>query len=183
MNSMSFFKAIAVVIALSAAIVINGRAEAQQNVVLVFNHQIIQAQSSAMADIRAQAQEAQAKLNEELEGKKAELETLGQELRRQMATLDPAAQEQKRREFDAQVQEAQRAADNRKRDIQIALGKAKQEVDLELQKILKQIVEEKKATLVFAKGQVVYADPALDVTQAMVERLNAVKPTATVKFP
>ena len=52
-----------------------------------------------------------------------------------------------------------------------------------MMKIISEVAQDRKATLVLPPQVVVFVDPSLDITATVMERLNAKLPQVAVKIP
>lgn len=133
------------------------------------------------------ADEAQAKFQEELEGYETELRSLASEIdslvtayRRQESLLDGPAKEQKQQE----ILEKQRAAQVRQTELEQRSEQRRSELLKpildEIRDVIEAIRAERRYAIVFdvAESGVVAADPSLDITTAVLERMG-VDPNAT----
>lgn len=133
------------------------------------------------------ADEAQARFQEELEGYETELRSLATEIdslvtayRRQESLLDGPAKEQKQQE----ILEKQRAAQLRQSELEQRSEQRRAELLKPILDNIREVIEEIRAerqyAIVFdvAESGVVAADPSLDITAAVLERMG-VDPSAT----
>lgn len=133
------------------------------------------------------ADQAQARFQEELEGYETELRSLATEIdslvtayRRQESLLDGPAKEQKQQE----ILEKQRAAQLRQSELEQRSEQRRAELLKpildEIRGVIEEIRAERRYAIVFdvAESGVVAADPSLDITAAVLERMG-VDPSAT----
>ena len=101
-------------------------------------------------------------------------------MNRQRSVLSPDDFGQKRREFEQQVADVQRTVQARKRVLDQAFNESMTKVRDTVLQMVTEVAGEQKATLVLAKQQVVLAEKSLDLTSAVLERVNRKLPTVPV---
>jgi Skp family chaperone for outer membrane proteins len=106
-----------------------------------------------------------------------------QELNRQRSALPPDDFGQKRREFEQQVADVQRTVQARKRVLDQAFNESMTKVRDAVLQTVTEVAGEQKATLVLAKQQVVLAEKSLDLTSAVLDRVNRKLPSVSVTVP
>ena len=111
---------------------------------------------------------------------KIELRAAESELADNRTTLSPEAFAERRREFEERVTEAQREAQTTRASLDQAVERAMASVRSKLIEVIADIAQERGATLVLSKAQVILVDRSLDLTDEAVMRLNEVMPTVEV---
>lgn len=143
--------------------------------------------TGAILPIAPGADAAQAQFQTELEGYQAELAALATELdslvaqyRRQEAMLDPAAREQRQQEILDKQQAAQNRQFQLEQQSETRRGELLKPILDNVREIIEQIRAEREYSIVFdiAESGVIAADPALDITEAVLARLG-VEPDTT----
>ena len=138
--------------------------------------------SQSILDEAPGAQEARDQFNQEMEGVRAEVQQMGQQLdeliqqyEQQQLTLSPQAKEQreqailtKRQDYQARVQELEEQADQRQQEL------VKPVMD-RITRVIEEILAEGGYALIFdvAAGSIIAADESLDLTAEVLRRLNA----------
>jgi outer membrane protein len=125
---------------------------------------------------------AQAQFDREMEGFQAEIQTLEDEIRgmeeqyqQQQLTLSPEARANREQQIQARIQEYQQ------RGTQLQDRAARRRAELvqpvmdQITEIIEQLREERSYSLILdvAAGSIVSADPSLDVTEEVIQRLEA----------
>lgn len=174
--------------ALSAAIILilgfTGLAQAQT--ILVMNEQRILRESAVGIHIASEigriGQEIEAELGplssqlaQENEALTAETSVLSEDALRQRPDLIARLQT-----LQADAQRFELLRRQRAQEIQATERAAMQPVLQALQAVLQEIVEQRQATLLIDRAQVVYADDSIDITDAAIARLNEVISTTPV---
>jgi outer membrane protein len=139
------------------------------------NSQSILAQTPGAAEAQSQFDQDMAGYRTEVEGLATELETLVQQYEQQQAMLSPSAKQQR----EADIRTKQAAYQERLAAIDQRAGQRQQELVQPVMDRINQTIEVVRAEgsysliLDVAAGGVVAADPALDLTQEIIRRLQA----------
>jgi outer membrane protein len=152
-------------------------------IIAVVDVQAVMNGAEAAKGIKAQIDKVRTSYQQTLQGKNEELRKLDEDLQRQRSLLAPEAYQQRQKEFDQKVAEAQREIQVRRSKIEQALGKAMQHVEGTVKQIVDQIAKESGFTLVLPKAAVIHAEPEMDITREVLKRLNAKLPSVTVNIP
>ncbi|MFI5001769.1 MAG: OmpH family outer membrane protein [Reyranellales bacterium] len=152
-------------------------------VIAVVDVQAVLQTAEAPKGIRAQIQKAQASFQQGLQSKNDDLKKADQDLQAQRSVLAADAYQQRQREFEQKVADAQREVQDRRGKLETAFNNAMQQVETVIVQIVDQIAKESSATLVINKGAAIYSTADLDITQEVVRRLNARLPSVAVALP
>jgi Skp family chaperone for outer membrane proteins len=174
---------IATVLCLMAGQPRNALAELPASVVAVVDVQFILQEAAASKNIQKQLEAQRETYQNEISKQEDRLRAVEQELNRQRSVLSPDEFAQKRREFEQQVADVQRTVQARKRVLDQAFNESMTKVRDTVLQIVTEVAGEQKATLVLAKQQVVLAEKSLDLTSAVLERVNRKLPTVPVTVP
>ena len=161
----------------------NALAELPASVVAVVDVQFILQEAAASKNIQKQLEAQRETYQNEISKQEDRLRAVEQELNRQRSVLSPDDFAQKRREFEQQVADVQRTVQARKRVLDQAFNESMTKVRDAVLQIVTEVAGEQKATLVLAKQQVVLAEKSLDLTSAVLERVNRKLPTVPVTVP
>ena len=151
--------------------------------IAVVDLQAVMQSSDAAKGIRAQIQKAQSTFQQSLQGKNDELKKMDQALQQQRSVLAPEAFQQRQRQFEQKVADAQRDVQVRRTKLETAFSGAMQQVETAVVQIVDQLAKEGAYTLVLNKGATIYSQSELDITQEVVRRLNAKLPSVAVALP
>jgi Skp family chaperone for outer membrane proteins len=126
-------------------------------------------------EIEAELAPLSAQLAQENEALTAETSVLSEEALRQRPDLITRLQT-----LQADAQRFELLRRQRAQEIQATERAAMQPVLQALQAVLQEIVEERQATILIDRSQVVFAAESIDITDAAIARLNEVIPTTPV---
>jgi Skp family chaperone for outer membrane proteins len=158
-------------------------AELPASVVAVVDVQFILQEAAASKSIQKQLEAQRETYQNEISKQEDRLRAVEQELNHQRANLSPDDFAQKRREFEQQVVDVQRTVQARKRVLDQAFNESMTKVRDAVLQTVTEVAGEQKATLVLAKQQVVLAEKSLDLTTAVLERVNKKLPSVPVTVP
>ena len=158
-------------------------AELPASVVAVVDVQFILQEAAASKSIQKQLEAQRETYQNEISKQEDRLRAVEQELNHQRANLSPDDFGQKRREFEQQVADVQRTVQARKRVLDQAFNESMTKVRDAVLQTVTEVAGEQKATLVLAKQQVVLAEKSLDLTAAVLERVNKKLPSVPVTVP
>ncbi len=141
--------------------------------IAVIDIQRLLRKAKATVDFTNQIDRQRQLFREQISGREQELRAADQELARQRTVLSAEAFAEKRREFEAQFAEVQREAQTRMRELDQLRADGRKQVHRAIGIIVAEIARERGIRLVIAQqGQIVLAETALDITEAVLERLN-----------
>jgi outer membrane protein len=152
-------------------------------VIAAVDIQKIMQDSSASKGIQAAIESQRDQYQKEITSLEDKLRSAEQELRKQQNVLSADALGKKRKEFETQVAEVQRTVQNRKRSLDGGLNDAMSVVQKTMLEIIADVVREKGANVVLARHQFVIVDTKLDITDIVMDRLNAKLPKVSVTIP
>ncbi len=159
------------------------QAQLEPPVVAVVDIQAILTQSEAAKAIQGQLDSARRTVQEEMQAREAELREGEQDLRRQRTVLAPDAFEERMREFQGRVAEVERQVQDRMRGLDQAFSAASDQIKSKILEVVANIAQEQGVDIVLSRQHVVLAQRALDLTEPVMERLNAQLPSVTVNLP
>lgn len=152
-------------------------------VMAIVDVQRIMRVSAASVSIRDQIDQVRSGFQADLDAKEERLRKTDEDLKRQRAILAPEAFEEKRKAFEEEVLGVQREVQGRNSVIERAIGDATAQIREKLIPILAAIMEERGASVLLDKSQVLVSDKNLEVTTAALNRLNKSLPEVTVEIP
>lgn len=152
-------------------------------IIAVVDVQKIMQESAAAKGVQAEIEAQRDKYQKEISGLEDKLRSAEQELRKQQTVLSADALAKKRKEFETQVAEVQRTVQNRKRALDAGMGDAMGAVQKAMLEIIADVVRERGANIVLARHQFVIVDTKLDISDTVMERLNAALPKVAVNIP
>ena len=152
-------------------------------VIAVVDVQFILRESTAAESVRAQVDEIRRNHLEQVNVREEELRQQEQELKRQQSILTPHAFNEKRREFRRRVADAQREAQQRLRALDQMRARGLRGIERALRPIIVDLSKERGFNIVLASTQLVFGAKSLDITKAVLERLDQALPTVDLAAP
>jgi len=122
--------------------------------------------------VNTRMQQIIAQVNAELNAEKTAIDNEAKTLDGQRATLDANSYEQKGAALQVRANALQRKASLRDREVQATQQKALSRVGQELDPIIRTAYQGKQCSLLMSRDAVVIANPAMDLTPAVVTGLN-----------
>jgi len=168
-------------LSLIAASAIASSALADTTIALI-NTQEIMHESTAAQSIKEQFDAKQKSFQSEMTKKEESLQKEDQDLGKERAVLSPEAFDKKVQEFKNKASAAQREAKEKNAELEKALSAAFGDIQKVLFDIVSDIAKEKGYSIVMPTGQLIYADPKLDITKDVLAKLNSKLPKVTMKF-
>lgn len=169
-------------VALFAATLLAAAPASAETMIGVVDTAKIMRDSKAAQSVRSQLQSKQKTFQAELDAKEKTLLAEDQALAKQQGNVDKAAFEQKVKEFRTKAAQAQREVQQKKLAVDKALASSLQNIQQTVLQITKEVAAEKKLNIVLSSAQVLHTDPALDITNEVLNRLNTKLPNVAVKF-
>jgi len=111
-------------------------------------------------------------VNSELNTEKTGIDNEAKALDGQRASLDANAYEQRAAALQVRANSLQRKAALRDREVQATQQKALSRVGQELDPIIRQVYQQRQCSLLVSRDALVIANPAMDITPAVVTGLN-----------
>jgi Skp family chaperone for outer membrane proteins len=150
--------------------------------VLVVDVQSLLQNSKAAKMVRSQIEQKRAEYAKEISHQEEILRKERDNLQRQQASLTPEQLNHKGREFQQKVNELDRDVQSKRQALEKSNGEALQKLQEAMLKIITGIAKDRKANLVFQRGDLVLFDQAFDVTDEVLQKLDEQLPTLTVNF-
>lgn len=151
--------------------------------IAVIDINIILRNAAAFKSIRQQIGAYRDKFQAEIQKEEETLRNANQELARQRTLLSADAFADKRREFEAKVVTVQRLVQQRKQNLDKSQAKAMGQIQEVLNVIVTEISKEQNISLILRQDQTILANSALQITKAVLARLDAKMPSVTVADP
>ncbi|USI72504.1 OmpH family outer membrane protein [Sphingomonas morindae] len=171
---------------IAAAVVAAGPAFAQ--VLVVDFNRVFQESAAA----KSGTQQLQTKFNTQLTQRRTSFQSAAQAYNSQLESARkaakpntplPAATQTALQQAGEAAQKAQQELQETQEDVNEAAGYVRQQIIERATPLAEQIRAERKAQVVVAKEQVLAADPSIDVTSVLIQRLDASFPTPSVTPP
>lgn len=170
-------------LALIGAVAAAAPAYAQQANIAVIDTQRIMRDSLPTKSIGEQINKYRTTYQADITKQENDLRAAEQELNKQRTIISAEAFADRRRAFEQRVGNLQRDVENRKRELDKSVSSAMSTVQASLNKIIQDMVEERKYTLVLPKSQTIFNSPAMEVTDDVMARLNKALPSVKVPPP
>lgn len=150
--------------------------------IAVIDAQLIFEKSLAVVKIREQVDKKAEAFKNESSKKEEYFKKKFEELEKQKSVLAKDAFEQKNNDLSKEFSEAQKKVQEDRGVLEKAYVDSMQQVEATIVDIVKEEATKSGLKLVVHKGQTVYADDSLDMTQKVLEAINKKLPSVTVKF-
>lgn len=150
--------------------------------IAVVNIQGIMRDATAAKSVRDQMQAKQKAYQGELTKKQDDLQKQEQELSKQRGVLAKDAFEAKVKDFRTQATNAQKDVEAKKTTLDTAFENAIAQIQKAVEGIIADLAKEKGFTLAVPTSQLLFADPSLDISAEVLQRLNSQLPKVDVKF-
>jgi Skp family chaperone for outer membrane proteins len=132
--------------------------------------------------VRQQIEAKRTEYQKELTRQEDELRKESEHLQRQQSTLSAEAFKAKGRELQAKVNHYERDLQSKRQALERSNAEALKQVDEVVKKIIFDIAKERKVNLVLQRNELLLYDPAFDVTDQILQKLDEQLPTLTVNF-
>ncbi len=152
-------------------------------VVAVVDVQRVMQESIASKAIQKTIESQRDAYQKEIQALEDKLQSAENELRKQQTVLAADAFAAKRRDFEKQVADVQRTVQTRKRSLDTAFNDAMGQVQKVMLDNVQAIADERGVNMVVPRNLLVLFSSNLDVTDAVLERLNKQLPSVTVTVP
>jgi outer membrane protein len=150
--------------------------------IIVIDRNYILQRSSAGQDILNQTQNLSKAAETEFKNQESQLQAEANKLQQDLAIAAPEVREQKEKEFTGKQQAFQAKVAQRQAEIQAGFNKAAHEIEVALEPILKTIMTERGANMVFDRSAIILSTVDVDVTPVAVQRLNKALPHVKVEL-
>jgi len=152
--------------------------------ILVVDVPLVMRESKVGKSIGQQLTQQQSVYQKEISAQERDLQNAGNDLKRQEQILARDAYEQRARELQQRADELQRSVGGKREVLQRAEGNAGNEVLKTVFAIVHDIAGERRATHVLVRSPqiIAYVDPAYDITDEVLRRLDQRMPALAVNF-
>ncbi len=151
--------------------------------IAIIDINVILRDAAAFKSIRQQIGVFRDTFQNEIQTEEETLRKGNQELARQRTLLSAEVFAEKRREFEAKVVAVQRLVQQRKQNLDKSQSEAMGQIQDVLNVIVTAISEEQNISLILRKDQTILAAAPLQITNLVLERLDAEMPTIVVSDP
>ena len=151
--------------------------------IAIIDINVILRDAAAFKSIRQQIGAFRDTFQSEIQKEEETLRKGNQELARQRTLLSAEVFAEKRQEFEAKVVTVQRLVQQRKQNLDKSQAEAMGQIQDVLNVIVTAISEEQNISLILRKDQTILATAPLQITNLVLERLDAKMPTIVVSDP
>ena len=128
--------------------------------------------STVGKNAQTRLQQIATQVNAELSGEQTQIQNEDRTLGGQRATLDANTFEQRAAALQVRQNALQRKAQQRERELQVTQNKVRERLGTEVSPLLRQVYQQRQCSALL-DGAVVFANPSMDLTPALVTALNA----------
>src|ERR1700691_5943861 len=150
--------------------------------VIVVDVQALLQNSKAAKMVRQQIEAKRADYAKEISHQEESLRQKRDTLQKQQASLSAEQLNAKGRDFQAKVNELDRDVQAKRQALERSNADALQKTQEVMVKIITDIAKDRKANLVFQRSELVLFDQGFDVTDQVLQKLDAQMPTLTVNL-
>jgi Skp family chaperone for outer membrane proteins len=150
--------------------------------VMVVDVQTLAQNSKAAKMVRQQIEGKRAEYQKELTQQENDLRKESEALQKQQGTLTPEAFKSKGRELQGKVNQYERDLQSKRQALERSNADALKQIDEVVKKVIYDIAKDRKVNLVLQRGELLLYDPAFDVTDQVLQKLDEQLPTLTVTF-
>ncbi len=185
MNSCVYFKfrwfALVAVVACALSFSSQGWAQTTELKIAVIDTKKVLDSSQAMAQVNQRVLSMRTQFQQEFSQKEQQLIAQNQELFKQKTILSSEVFAQKKADLDKQAAIIRSEAKDRKNSLNQIHNSGLSQVKDQLDVIIKSIVEAKSYDVILAKNTIVYSANSLDITDEVVQKLNAALPAVSIQ--
>lgn len=143
----------------------------------VLDTDVLLNQSSAGKSVRAQVSQMQKSIQADIKKQEDALRGQMQQLDTQRASMPPQDYEAKRQAINAQGDKLRQDIASRRQAFNKSVEAARQKLIQGIEKVVKDVVQQRKLTLILNQSAVIKADPSWDITDEVMQRLNKSLPS------
>lgn len=152
-------------------------------VIGIMDLQFVLSESQAARQVLRQRERYMETYQAEAAAVEKELRAIDQDLAQMRSTASPEEMARKQREFQTRVATFQQEVQTRRRNLERAFAEAMNDVQSVVVRVADAIASERGMNLVLHRSQVFLFDPQLDLTDAVLARVDAELPTASMADP
>jgi len=166
----------------SAVAIASVKAEPLQPAVIGIVEQATLDKSAAFKSIIDQLEKKRNEVQKEMTSYETELKAQDKKLAEEQKTLSDKDFAPKKQAFEKRVRDIHEKIEVRKAQMELALEDAKTKVYEAFLKVAEDVRKDAGASIIQYKETIVTADPSLDLTSKVLEKLNQALPTVQVTF-
>jgi outer membrane protein len=145
--------------------------------VCVYFNQRVLAQSTAGQAVQTRMEQLAQEVQGELQPYATAIQTEAQALQQGQATIPADQMNQRRQALQTRIQEAQQLEGTRDNELRYTLAEQRRKISEAIEPLLVAVYQEKGCGIMIDRESVFIMNPAMDVTDVVIQRLNAQLPT------
>lgn len=145
--------------------------------VCVYFNQRLLAQSTVGQAVQTRMEQLAEEVRGELQPYATAIQTEMQALQQGQATIPADQMQQRRQALQQRLQEAQQLEQTRDGELRYTLGEQRRLISAAVEPILVQVYQERGCGIMIDRESVFIMNPAMDVTDVVIQRLNTALPT------
>ncbi|HAD84056.1 MAG TPA: hypothetical protein DCG71_04355 [Brevundimonas sp.] len=145
--------------------------------VCVYFNQRVLAQSTAGQAVQTRMEQLAQEVQGELQPYATAIQTEAQALQQGQATIPADQMNQRRQALQTRIQEAQQLEGTRDNELRYTLAEQRRKISEAIEPLLVAVYQEKGCGIMIDRESVFIMNPAMDVTDTVIQRLNAQLPT------
>ncbi|MBL8700528.1 MAG: OmpH family outer membrane protein [Alphaproteobacteria bacterium] len=151
--------------------------------IVILDGRLIMTQSQAALGLRQQAERQNTSLRADVQKQEQEFKKAQEELQRDRGKLTPQAFDQKVRDLQKKMSDAQSALQTRTRGLDRAFAEAEGKIYQAMLQSSVEVAQERAYVLVLDKAQVVVVQSQLEITGEILKRVNQRLPSVPLQLP
>ncbi|MCO8030217.1 OmpH family outer membrane protein [Brevundimonas diminuta] len=145
--------------------------------VCVYFNQRVLAQSTVGQAVQTRMEQLAQEVQGELQPYATAIQTEAQALQQGQATIPADQMNQRRQQLQQRIQEAQQLEATRDNELRYTLAEQRRKISEAIEPLLVAVYQEKGCGIMLDRESVFIMNPAMDVTDTVIQRLNAQLPT------
>src|SRR5690606_36306693 len=145
--------------------------------VCVYFNQRVLAQSTVGQAVQARMEQLAQEVQGELQPYATAIQTEAQAVQQGQATIPADQMNQRRQQLQQRIQEAQQLEATRDNELRYTLAEQRRKISEAIEPLLVAVYQEKGCGIMLDREIVFIMNPAMDVTDTVIQRLNAQLPT------
>lgn len=145
--------------------------------VCVYFNQRVLAQSTVGQAVQTRMEQLAQEVQGEIQPYATTIQTEAQALQQGQATIPADQMNQRRQQLQQRIQEAQQLEATRENELRYTLAEQRRKISEAIEPLLVAVYQEKGCGIMIDRESVFILNPAMDVTDTVIQRLNAQLPT------
>ena len=145
--------------------------------VCVYFNQRVLAQSTVGQAVQTRMEQLAQEVQGEIQPYATTIQTEAQALQQGQATIPADLMNQRRQQLQQRIQEAQQLEATRENELRYTLAEQRRKISEAIEPLLVAVYQEKGCGIMIDRESVFILNPAMDVTDTVIQRLNAQLPT------